>query len=65
MRVKLFGEEHPDTAECYLFLGVTQHASGDVSSALQSFQHALDINSKLFGEEHPDTAECYFSLGLT
>ena len=25
-RVKLFGEEHPDTAESYANLGVTQHA---------------------------------------
>ena len=65
MRVKLFEEEHPDTAECYLSLRVTQHTSRDVSSALQSFKRALDIRVKLFGEEHPDTAECYFSLGLT
>ena len=65
IRVKLFGEEHPNTAECYVSLGVTQYASGDFLSALQSHQHALDIRIKLFWKEHPHTAECYFSLGET
>ena len=63
IRVKLFGEEHPDTAECYFSIGVTQHALGDFLSALESKQRALDIRVKLYGEEHPDTAELYFSLG--
>ena len=65
IRVKLFGEEHLDTAESYLNLGVTQHALGNFSSALQSKQRSLDIRFKLFGEEHPNTAECYISLGVT
>ena len=63
IRVKLFGEEHPDTAECYFSIGVTQRALGDFLSALESKQRALDIRVKLYGEEHPDTAEN--SLGIT
>ena len=65
MRVKLFGEEHPDTAQSYFNLGVTQHALGNLSSALQSKQRALDIRVKLFGEEHPDTAQSYLNLAET
>ena len=65
IRVKLFGEEHPDTAQSYLTLGVTQYALGNISSALQSNQRALDIRVKLFGEEHPDTAQSYLNLGVT
>ena len=65
MRVKLFGEEHPDTARGYFSLAVTQHASGDFLSALQSKQRALEIRVKLFGEEHLDTARSYFSLAVT
>ena len=65
IRVILFGEEHPDTAQSYVNLGVTQHALGNFSSALQSDQDALDIRVKLFGEEHPDTAQSYFNLGVT
>ena len=59
------GEEHMETAECYLSLGVTQHASEDFLSALRSKQRALDIRVKLLGEEHPDTAQSYHSLGVT
>ena len=57
IRVKLFKEEHPDTAKSYFSIGVTQHALGNFSSALQSHQRALDIGVKLFGEEHPDTTQ--------
>ena len=64
IRVKLFGEEHPDTAKSYFNLGVTQHALGNFLSALQSKQRALDIRVKLFKEEHPDTAKSYFSSSL-
>ena len=60
--IKLLGKEHPDTAHCYFDVGVVQHASGNFSSALQSFQRALDIRVKLFGGEHPDTAESYFNI---
>ena len=60
-RVKLFGEEHQDTAHSYFYLGETQHALGNFSSALQSHQRALDIRVKLFGEEHSDTAERFMS----
>ena len=63
--IGLFGEEHPDTAECYNFLGVTKNALGNFSSALQSHQRALEIRIKLFGEEHRDTAKSYFSIGVT
>ena len=56
--IGLFGEEHPDTAECYFSIGVTQHALGNFSSARQSTQRGLDITRRrLFGEEHRDTAE--------
>ena len=63
--VKLFGEEHSDTAQSYHSLGVTQQYLGDFTSTLQSMQRALDIRVKLFGEEHSDTAQSYHSLGVT
>ena len=65
MRVTVFGEEHADTGQSYGHLRITQHASGDILSALQSHQRALDIRVKLFGEEHPDTAQSYVYLGIT
>ena len=65
IRVKLFGEEHSDTAQSYHSLGVTQQYLGDFTSALQSMQRALDIRIKLFGEEHANTAQSYYSHGVT
>ena len=65
IRVKPFGEGHPDTAKSYFSIEVTQHALGNFSSTLQSKQHVLDIRVKLFGEEHRDSAKSYFSIGVT
>ena len=56
IRVELFREEHPDTAQSYFNLGLTHHVLGNFSSALQSRQRALDIRVKLFREEKLDTA---------
>ena len=65
IRVKLFGEEHQSTADCYYSLGITQHELGDFKAALQSTQRALNIRVKLLGEEHQSTADCYYLLGIT
>ena len=56
IRIKLFGEEHQSTADCYYSLGITQHKIGDFKAAVQSKQRALEIRIKLFGEEHQSTA---------
>ena len=65
MRIKLFGKEHPKTADSYHSVGVTQHSLGDYSAALESKKRALDIRIKLFGEEHQESAESYHSVGVT
>ena len=65
IRVKLFGEEHLDTAKIFHYLGVTQCALGNLSSSLQSLRRALDIRVKHFKEEYSDTTESNFHLGVT
>jgi len=65
IRIKLFGEEHSETADSYHLLGATQHCLSDYTAALESYKRALDIRIKLFGEEHPETADSYHSLGVT
>ena len=50
--LKIFGEEHENTAYSYRQLGVTQNNMHHYTAALQSHQHALAIRLKLFGEEH-------------
>ena len=43
IRLKLFGENHESTADCYSQLGVTQYNMDDYSAVLQSHQRALII----------------------
>ena len=56
IRIKLFGEEHQSTADCYYSLWKTQHKMGDFRAALQAHQRFLGIRSKLFGKDHESTA---------
>ena len=65
IRLKVFGEEHLETARSYQTLGITQHSLGDFVSALESKKRALDITLKVLGEEHPETPRSYDSLGAT
>ena len=65
--LKLFGEDHPDTARGYRAVGVAQHSKHtmkDYKSALESYKKALQIRLKLYGEYHPDTAKSYEDIGL-
>ena len=63
--LKLFGEEHSETADSYHLLGITQHSLKDYDSAAESASRALAIRLTLFGEEHPKTANSYHELGIT
>ena len=56
IRIRLFGEEHQSTADCYFSLGITQRKLGDFKAALQSHQRALGTRIKLFGNDHKSTA---------
>ena len=65
IRIKQFGEEHPETADSYHSVGVTQLSLMDYTAALESHKRALHIRIKQFGEEHPQTADSYHSVGVT
>ena len=45
IRLKLFGENHPDTAESYYSIGVTQHAMKDYKAAHESKQQGVAAQS--------------------
>ncbi|XP_068752743.1 uncharacterized protein [Montipora capricornis] len=59
------GKDRASTDDRYHSLGVIQHSIGDLTSALQSKQRALDVRIKLFGEDHASTADSYHALGVT
>ena len=63
--LELFAEKNASTAEYYYSLGNTQNKMNDLSSALKSQQHALDIRLQLFGDKHASSADSYYSLGNT
>jgi len=55
LRIKHFGEGHPNTAHSYHSIGFTQHSLMDYTAALESHKRAFEIRFKLFGEEDPTT----------
>ena len=65
IRIKLFGAEHPKTADSYHSVGNTQQSLGNYTAALESHKRGFDIRVKLFGKEHPNTADSYHSVGVT
>jgi tetratricopeptide (TPR) repeat protein len=55
IRLKLFGEEHPGTAQSLNNIGATYSDLGKYLEALKYLERALAVYRKLFGEEHPAT----------
>jgi hypothetical protein len=72
LRRKLFGEEHPDTAQSLNNIASYYKSLKNIPRALEIGEQALWIRRKLFGEEHEDIAismlniaSFYYSLGNT
>ena len=53
IRLKLHGAEHPDTADSYYSIGLTQYTMKDYDLAVLFFQQANNIWFKIYGEEYP------------
>ncbi len=56
IKEKVFGPEHPDTAESLNNLAVLLWYQGDSIGARPLYERALAIHEKVLGPEHPDTA---------
>ena len=59
IRLKVLGEDHPDTAASYRTLAYNLNAQGKYAAAEPLIQKALAIQLKVLGEDHPDTATSY------
>jgi tetratricopeptide (TPR) repeat protein len=55
VREKVYGEEHPSTANSLNNLGITLHEQGKHDEARRYYERALAIYEKIHGEEHPVT----------
>ena len=65
IRLKTYGEIHPEVANSYHNFGVHYSGIGDYKTALFYYNKALSIKEKLFGDNHLETAKTYSSIGLT
>jgi tetratricopeptide (TPR) repeat protein/tRNA A-37 threonylcarbamoyl transferase component Bud32 len=63
IRMRLFGEEHLDTATSLFHLGWLKHDLGEYAKAEQLYEKALATRRKLLGAEHPLVADVLFNLG--
>lgn len=63
-RVKVLGEEHPDTAASIRNCGENLRAQGQYQRAQEQFEKAVSILAKIRGDAHPETATAWNSLAL-
>ncbi|MGE5343300.1 MAG: tetratricopeptide repeat protein [Candidatus Omnitrophota bacterium] len=63
IRLKLFGEQHADTAMSLNNIGGVLDDLGQYDEALKYYQRALKIRREIFGEQHPDTAKALNNIG--
>jgi CHAT domain-containing protein len=62
LRVKLDGEDHPDTGQVYMNLATNSEARGDVAAAEPLLRKALANFRKAFGDNSPRTARVMSNL---
>ncbi len=62
---QILGEDAPETATCYLNLGVVLKYLGKYQDSKNLLSKALLLGIKNFGDEHEFTSTCYSNLGLT
>jgi tetratricopeptide (TPR) repeat protein len=63
IRLKIYGEEHPDVAETYNSIGYAYVIKGEYEKALEYYKKTLAIGLKIYGEEHPNVATSYNGIG--
>ncbi len=63
IHLKLFGEQHQDTATSYNNIGITLGQMGKHEEALKYHEKALAIQLQVLGEQHPNTASSYNNIG--
>jgi serine/threonine-protein kinase len=56
LRVKAYGEDHPDVAQVHNGLGGALLRRGELGAAADHFKKAIAIREKILGTNHPDVA---------
>ena len=63
IRLKVLGENHPDTATSYNNIGIVYDSQGNYAKALEYHNKALEIRLNVLGENHHYTATSYNNFG--
>lgn len=62
--LKIYGEEHEETATVYNLLGTIAQGRDDYPTAIQWFERTLQVRQKVLGAKHPRVASSEYNLGL-
>jgi len=65
LRLRVLGEEHPDTLSSMSSLAEMLRAQGNLEGARDLHEKALDVRSRVLGDQHPDTRESVVNLAAT
>jgi tetratricopeptide (TPR) repeat protein len=63
-RLRVLGENHPQTADCHNNIAYNLHSQGKYAEAEPFYRRARAISQKSLGEEHPETATVYDNLAM-
>jgi CHAT domain-containing protein/tetratricopeptide (TPR) repeat protein len=62
IRIRVLGENHPDTATGYNNVAFALNGQSRSREALPLYEKALAIYQSTLGDDHPETADCYNNL---
>jgi tetratricopeptide (TPR) repeat protein len=63
IKLKTFGEDHPNVANSYNNIGSLYDSQGNYTKAIEYYVKSLEIRLKTLGEDHPDVADSYNNIG--
>jgi len=64
IRLKVHGDQHPDTGISYNNLGLVWKNKGEYDKAIEYHEKSLAIYLKVHGDQHPSTGSSYNNLGV-
>jgi hypothetical protein len=56
-RMRILGEEHPDTLRSMQSLAISYDSAGRLAESLEIFEQVFEARKRVLGEEHPSTLQ--------
>ena len=58
----VYGENHPDVADCYYNIAAIYYKSGELDKALEVYERSLGILLEIYDDTHINVAVCYMKM---